>query len=393
MYILHLYKDYFPVLGGIENYVKLLAEGQAAQGHKVEVLVNNTNWRTLHQYQNGVKITKVGRWLHLASTPLSPRYPLELFRRLYQAQPPDIIHLHFPYPISEISWLLGSYLPRFGKKRPKCVITYHSDIVRQQRLLQFYTPVLKRVLRRADLILSTSPNYIQSSPFLREVAGKCQPVPLGTDCQRFLKPDPQKVAAIRQQNPGPILLSVGRLRYYKGLQYLLAAIPQVENSARLLIIGTGPMETELQQQVTQLDLNQRVTFLGEISDEELPNYYAACDLFVFPSSERSEAFGLVQVEAMASAKPVVSTELGTGTSYVNLNNETGLVVLPANSTALARAINQLLADETTRLQMGQQGRTRALAEFTAEKTLARVERAYQEVLGNEEQGARSKEQE
>jgi len=389
MYILHLYKDYFPVLGGIENYVRLLAEGQAAQGHRVEVLVNNTGWRTLHQHQNGVKITKVGRWLHLASTPLSPRYPFELYRRLYQAHPPDIIHLHFPYPISEISWLLGSYLPSFGRKRPRCVITYHSDIVRQQRLLKFYAPILGRILQRADLILPTSPNYIQSSPFLREVAEKCRSVPLGIDCQRFLEPDSERVAAIRQQYPGPILLAGGRLRYYKGLQYLLAAMPEVEN-ARLLIVGVGPMEAELRQQTTRLGLNQRVIFLGEVSDKDLPNYYAACDLFVFPSSERSEAFGLMQVEAMASARAVISTELGTGTSYVNLNGETGLVVPPANPAALALAITQLLADESTRREMGQRGRARVLAEFTADKTLSRVEEVYLEVLREKEQEARSK---
>jgi rhamnosyl/mannosyltransferase len=169
---------------------------------------------------------------------------------------------------------------------------------------------------------------------------------------------------------------VGRLRYYKGLQYLVEALAMVSPNIRLIIVGIGPMETSLREQVAQLGLGERVSFVQEVSDEDLPNYYAAADVFVLPSCERSEAFGLVQVEAMAAGLPVISTELGTGTSYVNLNNETGLIVPPANPAALAQAINTLATQPELRLTLGTNARQRAIQEFSLDKMVERVKEIY-----------------
>ncbi len=379
MKILHLYKDYYPVLGGIENHVKTLAEAQVAQGHQVEVLVNNSRFWGRRENINGVAVTKVGRWLHAASTPLSPWFPLQLYRRLY-TNPPDIIHIQSPYPVSEASWLLGSYLPRFGRKRPRCVITYQSDVVKQQRILKYYAPVLRQVLRRADLIIASSPNYIATSPFLQVVKEKCRVVPLGIDTNRFLSHNPARVAEIQSQFPGFRLLFVGRLRYYKGLQYLLEALAMVSPTIRLIIVGIGPMETSLREQVARLGLGVRVSFVLEVSDAELPDFYAAAEAFVLPSCERSEAFGLVQVEAMAAGLPVISTELGTGTSYVNLHNQTGLVVPPANPTELAQAINMLATQPQLRLTLGTKARERVIQEFSLAKMARGVEEIYRELI-------------
>jgi rhamnosyl/mannosyltransferase len=229
-----------------------------------------------------------------------------------------------------------------------------------------------------DLILTSSPNYIESSPFLRPLKAKCQAVPLGIELERFIKPPealPAFLAALKAK-PGPLLLFTGRLRYYKGLQFLLEAMSAMPAETRLVIVGIGPQEAALKELTARLGLEDKVIFAGEISDEELPAYYAAADIFVLPACERSEAFGLVQLEAMAAARPVVSTELGTGTSYVNQHGKTGLVVAPSNPAALAEAVNKLLGDKELRESMGRRGRERARAEFSLAKMVDRLEEIY-----------------
>jgi len=262
-------------------------------------------------------------------------------------------------------------------------MTYHSDIVRQRRLLTFYAPFLRIILARLDCIVATSPNYIESSAFLKPLAAKCRVIPLAVDFDRFEKVEPLKVAALRERFANSsdkiLLLFTGRLRYYKGVQFLLEAMPQVLPQVQLLIIGIGPMEQQLREQVARHQLEQRVIFLGEVADSELANYYAASDIFVLPSCERSEAFGIVQLEAMAAGKPVISTELGTGTSYVNLNEESGLVVPSADPPALAEAINRLATDQARREKMGRRGHERVRAEFSLEKMNQQLEKLYIEL--------------
>ncbi len=363
MKILHIYKDYYPVLGGMENHIRWLAEAQAAQGHDVTVLVNHTKHRTTDDRENGVRVIRAARLATVASTPLSLALP-----RLVYAQQPDIAHLHFPYPPGEISqWLLG--------RARRTVMTYHSDIVRQRGLLRVYRPWLQRVLRAVDRIIATSPQYVESSPYLRPLRAKVTVIPLGIDVQRFQHPDDARAATLRQHYGEPLLLFVGRLRYYKGVQYLLDALTEVP-TAHLLIAGTGPMAQTWQNQALTLGLANRVHFLGDVVDAELPAYYAAADLFVLPACERSEAFGVVQVEALASGTPIISTELGTGTSYVNQDGVTGRVVSAGDAPALASALQELLADPARRQAMGMAARQRATAEFSLPVMVARVEDLY-----------------
>ncbi len=367
MRILHIYKDYCPVLGGIENTVRALAEAQAARGHEVTVLVTNPGRGTVRESLNGVQVIKAGRLATVASTPLSLALPCEL-RRLR----PDVAHVHVPYPVGEMAeWLLGR-----ARRR---VATYHSDVVRQKGWLRFYAPFLRRALGAMECIMVTSPRYLETSPFLRPVAGRCRLVPLGIDVQRFLAAEPARAEELRQRLGGPLLLFVGRLRYYKGLHYLLRALNELPG-VQLAVVGSGPMEAEWKGLAKGLGLARRVRFLGEVTDEELPAYYHAADCFVLPACERSEAYGLVQVEAMAAGLPVVCTELGTGTSFVNQHGETGLVVPPRDPQALAEACRTLLADAELRLRMGGQGRARALAEFSLERMVERVEAVYEEVI-------------
>jgi len=365
--ILHIYKDYYPVLGGIENHLRTLAEAQARRGHEVTVLVTGPGRATVRETLNGVRVIKAGRLATVASAPLSVALPLELARLS-----PDVAHLHLPYPVGETAhWLLG-------RGRPT-VLTYHSDIVRQRGWLCLYAPVLRRVLRAAHRIIVTSPQYARTSPFLQPVAGKCRLVPLGTVVERFLGADPARAADLRARLGQPLLLFVGRLRYYKGLHYLLQALPALPG-VHLAVVGTGPMEATWKAQAARLGLSERVHFAGDVDDADLPVYYHAADCFVLPACERSEAYGLVQVEAMAAGVPVICTELGTGTSFVNRHGETGLVVAPRDPLALSAACRELLADAERRRRLGAQGRARALEEFGVDKMVERVEAVYTEAL-------------
>ncbi len=362
MKILHIYKDYHPVVGGMENHIRMLAEGAVERGLEVTVLVTSPTRRTETREMKGVKVIKAGRLATRASTPLSPALFLWV-RRLK----PDITHLHFPYPWGEMAHLM------FGRS-PRTVITYQSDIVRQKNLLRLYRPFLERALARADRIIATSPQYIQSSPYLSQVAKKCVVIPLGIELERFQRARREEVRGLRAKYDPPLLLFVGILRYYKGLEYLIRAMRHI--NARLLVVGSGPMAEEWQTLTVRLGLTDKVFFLGQ-HVEDLPDYYQACDLFVFPSSHRSEAFGTVQVEAMACGKAVICTELGTGTSYVNIDGETGLVVPARDPDALTEAINRLLSDEARRVEMGEKGRKRAMQEFSHEIMIDRVTALYE----------------
>ncbi len=361
MNILHLYKDYPPVLGGIENTIQFLAESQAAHGHHAMVLVCSLGLRTTVEEVNGVKVIRAGRLTTAASMPISLAQPLVLARLR-----PDIVHIHSPYPLGEVAnWLLG--------RSRATIIAYHSDVVRQQAWLRLYGPFLRRVLRAADRIIATSPRYIESSTWLSPVKHKCVAIPSGIDVTRFLS------SSDRPPVSTPTLLFVGRLRYYKGLDTLLRALPLVAN-ARLTVVGEGPMRQEWEALSRELGLADRVDFMGEIDDADLPAYYRRADVFVLPANARAEGFGLVLVEAMASGLPCITTELGTGTSWVVQDGATGLVVPPRDPAAMAAAVNRLVGDADLRRRFGQAGQERAQREFSYQVMAERVMQVYQLVL-------------
>jgi glycosyltransferase involved in cell wall biosynthesis len=366
--IVHIYKDYDPVIGGIENHLRVLAEGQARRGHDVVVLATNTDRETVAEERNGVHVIKAGRALHLASTPIS----LAMLREARTLRA-DVVHLHMPYPPGDLAAL---------RIDAPLVITYHSDIVRQQRLLQIYRPLLNHTLRRARRIIATSEPYIHSSPFLRSYAPKCRVVPLSVDPRRFDRVSPQAVAAIRDRwgigSGECVVLSVGVLRYYKGLHLLLDALTQLD--ARLVIVGAGPEEQKLRDLAQAFGIARRVHFAGRVPDDHLAACYHAADVFALPSHLRAEAFGIVQLEAMAAALPVVSTELGTGTSVVNQHGVTGFVVPPGDPQPLARAIAVLLQNPDLRLAFGERARARVLAEYTDALMIDRVLAIYDEAI-------------
>ncbi|MCS6773466.1 MAG: glycosyltransferase, partial [Thermoflexales bacterium] len=325
MRVVHIYKDYFPVLGGIENHIRLVAEAQAQSGHEVSVLVTQQAGLPFSDKRiNGVRVVKVPRQLNIQSAPISLAFPRWVWRLTEGA---DIAHLHAPYPVGEVCNLW------FGRAR-RTVVTWHSDIVRQRALLRLYAPFLRRVIACAHLILPTSEIYARTSPWLNVCLHKCRPVPLGVDTERF-------IPSARQAVCGELtLLSVGRLRYYKGLDDLIRALTELPK-ARALVVGTGPMESSWRKLARELGVEERVTFAGEVSDEDLPLWYHKADIYVIPANSRAEAFGVAILEAMASGLPVISTEVGSATSWINQHGETGLVVPPRDPHALAEAVRAL----------------------------------------------------
>lgn len=365
MNILHIYKDYFPVIGGIENHIKMLAEAQAAREHDVTVLVTSLNRHAHVEPIKGVRVVHASRIAEVSSAPISA----DMFRRVARIET-DITHLHAPYPFGEMAHAL------LGHARAT-VLTYHSDIVRQRVMGTLYTPLLNRVLARVDTIIATSPNYVESSPMLRRWRDKCVVVPLASPSPRSLSSSSH--SAFAPNGRGQELLFVGKLRYYKGVNYLLEAMTRLPD-AHLTIVGTGPMERVWKDRAEALGVNARVLWAGDASDEELGLFYSACDVFVLPCSERSEAFGTVQLEAMAAGKPVVSCDVNTGVAWVNQNELTGIVVPPKDAGALADAIGRLLQDTGLRARMGAAGRRRVEKEFTVEKMVNDVMAVYERAL-------------
>lgn len=368
MRILHIYKDYYPpTCGGIEIAIHRIIEGTRDACEEVAVMICNRSHKSEFAEVEGTPVFKVGEWGRFLSAPLAPTFPWWL-----RKSDADILHYHLPNPTAVLSHLLV-------KPKGKVIVHYHSDIVRQERWLKFYDPFRHRFMEMADRIIVTSPDYLESSEFLQPYRDKCTVVPFGISLTRFSASEEVEESAqiLRRRYGMNIVLFVGILRYYKGLYTLIHAMEHVDG--KLLIVGIGPLLEELISYVQTLSYAEKIVFLGQV--ESVVPYYYAADVFCLPSIYRSEAFGLVLIEASACGLPLVSTELGTGTSYVNKHGETGLVVPPQNESALVEALNKLLSQNNLRQEYGQAARRRAEELFTQEKMCEQILRIYKDVLG------------
>ena len=374
MKILQKYKDYYPpIRGGIEGHVNLLANGLQQRGHAVEVLVSNRKCKYETENIGGIRVTKVPQLNRLASAPLN--YSLFYWIKKLGGKA-DLLHFHLPNPTSVISYLISGL-------KTKTVVTYHSDIVRQRRLARLYRPLLFCFLNKVNWIIATSPTYVESSTILSRYRQKCRIIPLGVDLSRFvgLTDQQKKIDLLRQTHGSQLVLFIGKFRYYKGLHVLIEAMKTVEG--KLLLIGEGYLEDELKRQVMADGLGGKITFLGELSNSDVAAYLQACDIFVLPSVERSEAFGIVQLEAMACGKPVICSELGTGTTYVNQDQKTGMVVEPNRPAALADAINYLFGRPELRSRYGQAGFKRVRDFFSADRMIDDLIAVYKNCLNKQ----------
>lgn len=383
MKILHIVKLYYPWIGGVEKVAQEMVEGIKREVD-VRVLCCQQRGRGSREHVGGVMVVKAGSLGTFLSMPVSLVFPF-LFRA--EAKRADILHFHSPFPLAGLSYLF------FAKqKNKKIVITWHSDIVRQKKALFFFRPLLRRFLKLADIILPTSQNVLDNSPFLKEFAHKCRVMPLFIDTEHW-KSLPVREVLLFQENRDPstplrfarddegkkIILFVGRLVYYKGVEYLIEAMKGID--AILLIVGGGVLEKEIKGKVQVAGLEKNILFIKNLSDQELKWCYQHANIFVLPSVEKTEAFGLVQLEAMLFGVPVINTSLSTGVPSVSLHNETGLTVPPRDSVALRDAIQKLLSDESLARTMGESGKKRAEEVFGKKKAIADLLRIYNELSG------------
>jgi rhamnosyl/mannosyltransferase len=313
----------------------------------VEVVVANSARATVREAPEGVPVTRVASLATLASTPVCPG-----MARAIRSAPADVVHLHLPNP-----WALAAYLA--SGHRGSLVVTYHSDVVSQRLWNHLYEPLVRHALRRARAVIASSPGYLESSAVLRGFRDRCVVIPFGVDAAPLQGVDPARVREIRARHGDRMVLGVGRLVYYKGFEHLVEAMRRVDG--RLVLVGDGPLREPLAARVRALGLENRVVLAGSVAD--VGPYYHAARVFALPSVARSEAFGLVQLEAMACGTPVVNTALPSGVPFVSPHGVTGLTVPPADAGALAGAINRLLDDPALRDRLGAAARVRATEEL------------------------------
>ncbi|WP_224243337.1 glycosyltransferase [Hyalangium gracile] len=372
----------------MEAHVQTLARAQAALGARVEVLcINHASASgqgfshefegrspTHEEWDGSVRVIRVGRWASVLRMDVMPELPRELVSAL--ARGVDVVHLHTPNPTLVLALDAAPWLP-------PVVVTHHSDIVRQRIAGTLFRPFEWVLYARARRLIATSSAYVSGSPLLRHFRDKVRELPLGIDLAPYLEPSPAALEAEarwRAAQGSPLWLMVGRLVYYKGLFTALEALTRVPG--QLLVVGVGPLEQEGKARARALGVEGRVTWAGYLPPDELVGAYRASTALWFPSNARSEAYGLSQIEAMASALPVINTAIPhSGVPWVSLHGQTGLTVPMGDAEALARAARRLLEEPGLAQKLGQGARARAVEQFRhdvmAERSLALYAEALQ----------------
>lgn len=368
MKVLHFFKTYYPeTYGGVEEVIYQLAENSPRYGVDAQVLALSRKGSAQGERYHNHTVHRSRTDFYVASTSFS----LSAFRDFATlALDVDVVHYHFPWPFMD----LVHFATRIGKPS---IVTYHSDIVRQQALLRLYGPLQNKFLTSVGRIVATSPNYAASSPVLSRFGNKVSVIPIGIE-DAFLSVVPEReiLEAWRARLPERFFLFIGALRYYKGLSYLLEAA----RSARypIVIAGAGPDEAELKVQAHALELDQ-VLFVGALSPQDKSALLRLCFAFVFPSHLRSEAFGIALLEAAMHGKPMISCKIGTGTSFVNLDRITGLTVPGADPGNLALAMRALWTEPEKAAVYGKQARQRYLRLFTVDAMTESYAKLYRTV--------------
>lgn len=357
MHVLHVGKYYPPYRGGIETVVEQLCRGLVKRGVQTTALVSNDSPATVEETIDGVRVLRLGRTRELNSQPLNWRLVPELRRMRF-----DALHFHTPNPVGALAVLAA-------RRAEPIVITHHSDIVRQRLLGGAATAVQSLLYRRAAALIAATPKHVEYSPVLRRFESLCRVIHFPIDAVPYADaPSDWDEQLPQLWQHEPLVLFVGRLVYYKGVDVLLDALRLTER-ARLAIVGEGPLAARLTEQAVRLGISERVRFLGAVSDDRLRSLYKRARFLVLPSVAPSEAFGMVQLEAMAAGRPVISTDLKSGVPYVNQHGVTGLIVPPSDARALAVAMTTLLEDEPRAQALGEAAQRRVMAEFHLDKVV------------------------
>ena len=372
MRVLHVYRTYFPnTQGGLEEVIRQICSNCQPLGIESRVLSISNESGPVIVRTGEVRVYRARQTLEVASCNVSLQ-AFSLYKRL--ASWADVIHYHFPWPFADLLHLTSQV------KRPS-VLTYHSDIVRQRFLGKLYKPLMVRFLKSVDRIVCTSPNYFATSAVLSGFESKVDVVPIGLDASTYPDVQDDELESVRRQYGEGFFLFVGVLRYYKGLHILLDAIQDAPY--KVVIVGSGPTERELQAQARELNLTN-VVFTGYLPDATKVALIKLSRGIVFPSYLRAEAFGVTLLEGAMYSKPLISTEVGSGTSHVNIDGETGIVVTPGSSSALRHAMDQLYSRPDMAKLMGSRARKRYEQLFTGKLMGSRYYQLYQELAGEEQ---------
>lgn len=368
MRVLHFFKAYLPEsMGGIEQVIYQLCQYGRSQGVEHEVLTLSANPEPAEIMVGNHKVHLARLNMQVASTGLS----FSVFKRFRDlAEEADIINFHFPWPFMDLVYFAS------GIKKP-IVVTYHSDIVRQKTLLRLYKPLMHCFLRRADRIVVASPNYLETSDVLQRYRDKTVVIPYGLDRYSYPVPSKECLSKWESKFGRRFFLFVGVMRYYKGLHILLEAAKGTDYP--VVIVGAGPLDRELREQAAELGLTN-VHFLGVLGDEDKVALLQLCLAIVFPSHLRSEAFGISLLEGAMYGKPMISSEIGTGTSYINIHGETGLVVPPSEPLAFREAMRMLWDNPEKTRDMGLKASQRYEQLFTAAHMGRQMAALYRELL-------------
>jgi len=347
MRVLQLGK-FYPLIGGVEKVMYDLTLGLSERGIHCDMMCTGSDGRAetikLNEY---AKLICCKTLFKFAATTVS----YDMIRQLKNVcSNYDIIHIHHPDPMACLALYLSGY-------KGKVMLHWHSDILKQRLLLKFYIPLQRWLLNRADLIVGTSPLYIKESPYLQDVQYKTTYAPIGINPVKYSDDEANELR--KKYHNKKIIFGMGRLVEYKGFSYLIDAARYLSNEYLIIIGGDGPLRSVLEEQIRNENLSDKVKLIGYVPEEKLPAYYGACELFCLSSIYRTEAFAIVQVEAMSCGKPVVATTIkGSGVSWVNKNGFSGLNVEPGNSRKLAEAIISICSDSATYNIFCEQARTR-----------------------------------
>lgn len=369
MRVLHFYKTYYPdSVGGIEQVIRQLCVGTTRLGVTNTVLSLSRHKDLAPIQFDGHTVQRVPVNFEIASNACSVQALGALARMAREA---DVVHYHFPWPFMD----LAHFMARVDKPT---VVSYHSDIVRQKRWLRLYQPLKHRFLESVDAIVAASPNYLASSRVLARYRDKTRVITYGLDKTTYPNVEPCRLAHWRAKVGPKFFLFVGVLRYYKGLHFLLEAAQGLDYP--IVIVGTGPEETALKEQAARLGL-KHVIFTGALEEADKAALLSLCYALAFPSHLRSEAFGISLLEGAMYGKPMISCEIGTGTTYINRDGETGLAVPPSDPAALRDAMQQLWNAPELARRMGARAEQRYHELFTSEQMASNYTALYQELVG------------
>lgn len=375
MKILQVNKLYYPEVGGIEKTLQQISEG-LNDTEDLKVLVCQKKGRGVVEKVNGVAVHRSGSLGVVASVPVSFPFLWDL-RKMSKDR--DVIQYHLPFPLGDLGCLLSGY-------RGKVVAYWHSDVVKQKRWMVLYKPIMKRFLQRADVILVGAEGILDGSRYLKPYREKCKVVPFAvTDDILHAGSDYLAQYGYQKEKNSINFLFIGRLVYYKGCSVLLEAFAGLAGDAKettLTMIGEGSLKEELRQQVEAYKIADRVFFKGHVDDGELRQCMEEADVFVLPSVERSEAFGLVQLEAMAYGMPVINTSLPSGVPEVSIHGETGLTVAPGSAGELRASMEWMVDHPQERLEMGKAARKRLEEKYTQEIMVGNIKKIYEDLCGD-----------